>query len=241
MLLEPQPVYRARSLEERYAPRAHTPDELAIWYTEDYMRQLIVNADDFGYSPGVNRGLIEAHQKGIVTSTSVMVDAVAARKAAELSKYPALSVGLHFVPDGTERVAEALDKQFQKFISICGSAPTHIDIHKDTSPKEAVLAYAAERGIPARYSGQAKFIDSFFGSHSGGDVSVARLKQAIDEATDEVNEIMCHVGYLDDYLQTHSAYNDLREAELRSICDPVIKAYISSEGLQLINWTHINY
>jgi len=36
-------------------------------------RYLIVNADDFGQSPGVNRGIIQAHEHGIVTSASLMV------------------------------------------------------------------------------------------------------------------------------------------------------------------------
>ena len=36
-------------------------------------RLLIVNADDFGLSPGVNAGVIEAHERGIVTSASLMV------------------------------------------------------------------------------------------------------------------------------------------------------------------------
>ena len=39
----------------------------------DSKRFLIVNADDFGLSEGVNRGIIEAHERGIVTSASLMV------------------------------------------------------------------------------------------------------------------------------------------------------------------------
>ena len=39
----------------------------------DGMRFLIVNADDFGRSPGVNRGVLLAHERGIVTSASLMV------------------------------------------------------------------------------------------------------------------------------------------------------------------------
>src|SRR6267378_3443838 len=59
-------------------------------------RHLIVNADDFGQSPGVNRGIVTAHQRGIVTSTSMMVRWPAAAKAAELCRaHPRLSVGLH--------------------------------------------------------------------------------------------------------------------------------------------------
>ena len=34
------------------------------------MKKLIVNADDFGKTNGVNAGIIKAHEKGIVTSTS---------------------------------------------------------------------------------------------------------------------------------------------------------------------------
>ena len=36
-------------------------------------KQLIVNADDYGLTPGVSRGILEAHLKGIVTSTTVMM------------------------------------------------------------------------------------------------------------------------------------------------------------------------
>ena len=45
-------------------------------------RHLIVNADDFGYSRGVNRGIIEAHERGIVTSASLMVKQPASEEAA---------------------------------------------------------------------------------------------------------------------------------------------------------------
>ena len=38
------------------------------------MKYLVVNADDFGLSAGINRGILEAHQQGIVTSTTVAVN-----------------------------------------------------------------------------------------------------------------------------------------------------------------------
>ena len=59
-------------------------------------RQLIVNADDFGQSHSVNRGILAAHERGIVTSTSLMVRWPAAAKAAALGRtHPRLSLGLH--------------------------------------------------------------------------------------------------------------------------------------------------
>ena len=60
------------------------------------MKYLIVNADDFGASRGIDRGIIEAHQRGVLTSTSLLVNATASGEAAELSRSaPDLSVGLH--------------------------------------------------------------------------------------------------------------------------------------------------
>src|SRR5215470_9116375 len=60
-------------------------------------RYLIVNADDFGMCKGVNRGIIEAHARGIVTSTSLMVTRpVAAEDAAQRAReHPSLDLGLH--------------------------------------------------------------------------------------------------------------------------------------------------
>ena len=55
-------------------------------------RSVIVNADDFGFSPGVSRGIVAAHERGIVTSASLMVRWPA---AAYGRAHPALSVGLH--------------------------------------------------------------------------------------------------------------------------------------------------
>lgn len=60
------------------------------------MRYGIVNADDFGSSQGVNQGIIDAHEKGIVTSTSLMVNTPATEAAVKLAReHPGLSLGLH--------------------------------------------------------------------------------------------------------------------------------------------------
>jgi len=62
------------------------------------MSKLIVNADDFGYSKGVNLGIIEAHANGIVTSTTMMMNMPEVQHAVKLaSAFPELDVGIHFV------------------------------------------------------------------------------------------------------------------------------------------------
>ena len=62
------------------------------------MSYLIINADDFGFSQGVNAAIIKAHEEGILTSTSLMVSGDAVQEAIALSRnYPNLAVGLHLV------------------------------------------------------------------------------------------------------------------------------------------------
>ncbi|MFZ0285719.1 MAG: ChbG/HpnK family deacetylase [Terriglobales bacterium] len=62
------------------------------------MRRLIVNADDFGLTSGVNCGIIEAHQKGIATSTTLMANSAAFEDAVQLARSnPKLAVGCHLV------------------------------------------------------------------------------------------------------------------------------------------------
>src|SRR5215469_18809273 len=113
-------------------------------------RRLIVNADDFGQSAGVNRGIIEAFERGIVTSTSIMVRWPAAADAAQYARsHTQLSVGLHFeigewvfrqgewIPlyevvaktDGVA-VSEELSRQLSVFCDLVGRPPSHLDSHQ---------------------------------------------------------------------------------------------------------------
>jgi predicted glycoside hydrolase/deacetylase ChbG (UPF0249 family) len=73
------------------------------------IRRLIVNADDFGRTPGVNDGTIEAHVNGIVSSATVMVLEKAAREGIRQAeeRAPKLALGLHFVITGGGAPASA--------------------------------------------------------------------------------------------------------------------------------------
>jgi chitin disaccharide deacetylase len=62
------------------------------------VRRLIVNADDFGYTVGVNRAIAEAHTRGIVTSSTMMASGSAFEDAVRSAKQlPKLSIGCHVV------------------------------------------------------------------------------------------------------------------------------------------------
>jgi chitin disaccharide deacetylase len=60
------------------------------------MRRLIVNADDFGRSHSINQAVIKGHQRGILTTTSLMVNGAACAEAVAFARQnPRLGVGLH--------------------------------------------------------------------------------------------------------------------------------------------------
>ena len=66
-------------------------------------RRLIINADDFGLTGGVNRAIVEAHARGVVTSATLMATGAAFDDAiARAKENPRLSVGCHvLLVDGT--------------------------------------------------------------------------------------------------------------------------------------------
>ena len=70
------------------------------------MKQLIVNADDFGLTSGVNQGIIRAHREGILTSATLMATARAFDHAVALAlANPGLGVGCHLVLVGGKAIA----------------------------------------------------------------------------------------------------------------------------------------
>jgi predicted glycoside hydrolase/deacetylase ChbG (UPF0249 family) len=81
------------------------------------VKWLIVNGDDFGMSDGINRGILEAHRCGILTSASVFVNGCASENAARAGReWPTLSLGLHLEldPDNPARVLVELERQYSK-------------------------------------------------------------------------------------------------------------------------------
>lgn len=86
------------------------------------MRRLIINADDFGFTPAVTSGILEAHEAGAVTSTSMMVHCAgwddAVRRARDT---PTLGVGLHLnllVGAPMSRVPSLTDRRTGRFLPL---------------------------------------------------------------------------------------------------------------------------
>ena len=127
-----------------------------------------MNADDFGYTRDVNRGIVEAHTRGILTATTLMANGTAFDHAVELAREnPALDVGCHLVliggrsllgnrdplprsvPEFLTRLAtrsirpyDELRAQIEKILS-AGITPFHLDTHKHTHLAFPVLSAVA--------------------------------------------------------------------------------------------------
>ncbi len=135
------------------------------------MKLLVVNADDFGFTREVNAGIIEAHERGILTAATLMANGAAFDEAVRLARQtPSLDVGCHLVLVGAPSaldparplpatvaqliraiclrrisVYEELQAQIRKILD-AGIQPTHLDTHKHTHLFPPVLDAVARLG-----------------------------------------------------------------------------------------------
>jgi chitin disaccharide deacetylase len=223
-------------------------------------RYLIVNADDFGQSPGVNRGIIEAHEKGIVTSASLMVRWPAAAEAAAYGRaHPGLSLGLHLdlgewayrdgdwktlyqvVPaDDETALSQEASRQLDSFRGLVGREPTHLDSHQHAhreEPLQSVLLTVADRlGVPLRhYTPEVRYCGNFYGQTGKGDVlpkaiSFAGLVRTLKALPAGFTELACHPGLDGD---VDSMYRWERAKEVQVLCDPRLREVLAAEGIEL--------
>jgi predicted glycoside hydrolase/deacetylase ChbG (UPF0249 family) len=217
------------------------------------VKRLIVNADDFGHSEGVTRGIAEAHRDGIVTSTSLMVDEPAAAHAVSIGeRLPDLSIGLHVcISDelarplfdlSAERALHAeLERQLERFRELTGREPDHLDSHHNVHLLPAALpafrAAAAERGVWLRAQPPVRYFSGFYGQwdgeshleHIAPESLIGMLEREVGEG---ITELGCHPGHVGPEL--HSTYALERETELRTLCDPRVRARIDALGIELV-------
>jgi len=219
------------------------------------VRYLIVNGDDFGASRGVNRGILDAHRGGILTSASLMVNMPGSEEAALLAQEaPDLCVGVHvnFTNEGGEPVidledAEAcraeLGRQLERFRELLGRAPTHVDshhnVHRRSGLRPLFIDLARRHALPLREHSPARYFSSFYGQWGGEthleQVSVDTLQRMLRrEIGDGVTELACHPGYVDPDFA--SVYSVEREAELRTLCDPAVRAVLEELGFRRIGF-----
>jgi predicted glycoside hydrolase/deacetylase ChbG (UPF0249 family) len=137
------------------------------------VRRLIVNADDFGLTPGVSEGILAAHRHGIVTSTTMLVNRDVSADLVRRALDAGLGLGLHvnltlgrpltrgaslvdgsgtFVRDPRRAAARAkagevateVEAQIERFEKLVGTKPTHLDTHHHVGLHEPVREAVVE-------------------------------------------------------------------------------------------------
>jgi predicted glycoside hydrolase/deacetylase ChbG (UPF0249 family) len=219
------------------------------------MKYLIVNADDFGASIGINRGILELHHRGILTSTSLMINMSAASDAVDVAATaPELDIGLHVAltnEDATplvdfsdaDRCAAELQAQTERFKAALGRLPTHIDshhnVHRDPRLTPLFISLAQRYVLPLREHSSVRYFSSFYGQWGGEthpeQISVEKLLTMLaSEVGEGITELSCHPGYRDPDFE--SVYHAEREIELRTLADPRILAFLKQHQIRLIGF-----
>jgi predicted glycoside hydrolase/deacetylase ChbG (UPF0249 family) len=221
-------------------------------------RFAIFNADDFGYSRGINRGIVRAHEAGVVTSTTLVVNGSAVEQAARLAReLPDLSVGLHvnftneaacFVDlESPEAIRSELRAQFGRYLDLLGAVPTHLDshqhIHRDRRVRRFFEELANEHALPLRDRPPVVFKGGFYSQWEYGvpdpsKVSLEALERILrQELTSGIYEMSCHPGFVEPGFEC--VYHQDREWELATLCDPRLPGILKDAGIQLIGYRQL--
>jgi len=216
---------------------------------------LIVTGDDFGASPGINRGIVEAHRQGILTSASLIVNMPWSEEAASSSRtLPRLSIGLHVRLTDEQhapmiglgdagRCWSELHAQFRRFRALTGCEPSHLDshhnVHRDPRLLPCFLDFARQHGLPLRGYSAVRYFTRFYGQWDGvthlEQISVESLLHTIEtEIPDGFTELGCHPGYVDEAWE--SPYATEREVELATLCSPLVKCALARYGVRLVSF-----
>ena len=230
-------------------------------------RRLIVNADDFGLSEGINQGVIVAHEHGILTSASLMVRWPAAIHAAAYTRESrTLDVGLHLdlgemayadgewrslyevLPEGADEptIRAEVARQIARFIELIGRAPTHIDSHQHRHREEPlrsiVLEQCAALGVPLRQVTPAiRYAGEFYGQDSRGNSHPECI--GVESLVQLLESLPIGVTELGchpaAFTDFRSTYDHERVIELATLCEAQVRRAVSDSSLQLVTFAKV--
>lgn len=251
------------------------------------MKQLLIRADDVGYSRAVDLGIERSVREGLVRSVGVMPNMPEAAHGWSLIADCDIAVGQHtnvclgapcadpaLIPsllrddgefkssreyracykegvdfvDFDEAVIE-IEAQLARFVQIVGREPEYFEAHAVLSKNlnEAIGHVAREHG----YTYQVPSFDPsavvqcggtpvrmVMRSQAPGYDPAAAIRETVEEMRDgETVVFVCHPGYLDHYILTHSSLTEDRTKEVDALIDPELRAWLEAQGdLRLIDY-----
>ncbi|MDQ3683656.1 MAG: ChbG/HpnK family deacetylase [Bacteroidota bacterium] len=231
-------------------------------------RKLIVNADDFGQSEGINKGIIQAYEQGILTSASLMVQYSAATEAVAYAKNnQSLGIGLHvdlgewkyingdWAPlyeivslNDRDEVEKEVKCQLETFFLIMGRKPTHIDSHQHIHLRENIcpvfIKIAQSLDVTLRRCSKViRYCGDFYGQCADGSpfhqaISVEGLQKIIMKLPEGYTEMACHPALEDDI---DTMYRTERKKEVMTLCDKSIKEFVDKADVELCSFENIPF
>jgi chitin disaccharide deacetylase len=228
-------------------------------------RNLIVNADDFGRSHGINQGVAMAHERGVVTSASLMVRWPGAIEAAALARsMPRLSVGLHVdlwewvyrgggweqvyavVAEDAAAISSESREQLARFRRLLGRDPSHLDSHQNAhrgEPARSVLmALASELRVPLRhYTPGIEYRGDYYGQTAKGEplagaLTFDALRSIAQSLAHGTSELGCHPALAVDF---DSSYGAERLLELEVLGSPRAHETFEAEDVSLVSFDQV--
>ncbi|MFL6238977.1 MAG: carbohydrate deacetylase [Actinomycetes bacterium] len=224
-----------------------------------------MNADDFGQCDGINRGILAAHERGVVTSASLMVRWDAASDASQAAERAGLPLGLHidlgewrfkrgeWSPvyevvdlDDETAVAAEVGRQVDAFAELTGRRPAHIDshqhVHRRQSVGRAVTAAAEQLGSTVRDSDpRVTYCGGFYGQTPEGSplrdaISVDSLLGIIGALPVGITELGCHPGF---DVEIDTMYRTERAQEVATLCDHRVRAALEAQRIRLCSFEEL--
>ena len=137
--------------------------------------------------------------------------------------------------------------QIEKFIQIAGKKPTHIDSHHHShlfpNHQEVSIRLAKEYDLPMRQDTQ--IIDHYEfvrcdGAFYGTTLTNSDLIDIMKNNDDEILEIMCHPGYVDQRMMDISGYSIPRATEMAIIRSEEVKQFVKDNNIELITYADLN-
>lgn len=207
------------------------------------MKKLILNADDFCLSPIFNKQIIELINKGVVSSTSVMIDRFDESQHEQVNelKQTSAGIGLHVEFTSAENFDEEIQRQFDLFKQVFEQEPSHLDIHKTDyleSGYPVIVQFAKNHNLPFAHhnidveDGVTSTKQSICAIHNSLDQIIIWLESFSD---DDSGEIVLHPGIYDPNCKTSLNY----EREIDVTKAEVVKRYCEANDIRIITFSDL--
>lgn len=253
------------------------------------MKQLLIRADDIGYSYAVNLGISRSIHDGLVRSAGLMPNMPEAQRGWDWVKDVDIAIGQHtnvclgkpcadpskipslLGPDGNfhssreyrakfkegeelvdfdECVIE-IEAQLERFRAIVGHDPDYFEAHAVMSKNlfAAIHAVAEKHGLREQPFGAGDDqsqpatcgqtpVYMAMGSMAEGYRPAEYIKQVVEGMNDgDTTVVVCHPGYLDQFILHNSSLTEPRTREVDALIDPELRAWLEAQpDLKLVDY-----